>query len=257
MKSIISIILFLCPFLMMGQDLVQKANTAYEKDKYKDALELYLQAEKAKGSSSDLYYNIGNSYYRMGNMGRAILYYERALLLDPSNSDARTNLEFVNDKIQIKSDTGDSFISEWIDSAVSTHSSNSWATLAAVFFLALLGAALLYVFARKVALRKIGFFGGWILIAVMAFSIVCAFHMRDKMAVRDKAIVIVPSSTLSTSPRAPKDKSEEAFLLTEGNKVAIVDSVENKTGMTAEKWYDVKAGDSHRAWIRSSDIEKI
>lgn len=257
-KSIITILfLIILPVVANAQDLVQKANAAYDKDKYSQALELYLKAEKQDGTSSELYYNIGNSYYKLGNMGRAILYYERALNLDPSNEDGKTNLDFVNDKIQSKTDNGSTFISDWIDSAISSHSSNGWAAIAAVLFVGFIITIIIYVFASNVMLRKFGFFGGGLLLLVCLFALICSFHMKSKLDARNEAIVVVPSATLSTSPRLPQDKTEEAFLLTEGNKVTIVDSVQNKSGMTMEKWYDVKADDTHRAWIKSSDIEII
>ena len=85
----------------------------------------------------------------------------------------------------------------------------------------------------------------------------CAFSMKSKVEAHNKAIIITPSVTLSTVPRVPKDKAEEAFILTAGNKVTIVDSVENKNGEIREMWYDVKANDTHRAWVNAKNVEII
>ena len=68
------------------------------------------------------------------------------------------------------------------------------------------------------------------------------------------AIVIEPSTILSTSPRVPKDRTEEALLLHEGTKVEILDSICNST---SDKWYDVKVDNSHRAWINADAVEII
>lgn len=86
-------------FPAAGATLTQEADSAYMRDDFAEATRLYLQIAETEGTSSDLYYNLGNCYYRQKQPGKAILYYERALRLDPSNEDARANLEFVNTKI--------------------------------------------------------------------------------------------------------------------------------------------------------------
>ena len=240
-----------------GKDLADQANAAYQRDDFNGALSLYEQAAKEDGTSSLLYYNMGNTHYRLGNMGKAVLYYERALLLDPSNDDARTNLEFVNDKLQLKIDRGSSFVSDTIGGFVRSIASDTWAHLGIASFILLLVAVLVYIFAEAVILRKIGFFGGGVLLLVSVVSNICAFYTHSIAVNKNYAIVTIPSATLSTSPRVPKDKSEEAFMLSEGTKVEIVDSVQGAVDGEVIMWLDVKADDQHRAWIRSTDVEHI
>ena len=256
-KILVVITFALISFTSAAQSLVEKANAEYDANKYADALTLYLQVAVDEGVSSDLYYNIGNTYYRMGEIGYSILYYERALLLNPRNSDARDNIQFVSSKIQTNIVQEKSFILQVVDDIVHLQSSDTWAVISVICFLLFLGGILLYVFTSTILLRKIGFFGGGIMSIVTFVSILCAFSMKSAVESHDKAIVVSPSVTLCTVPRVPKDKSEEAFILTAGNKVTVVDSVENKVGDKREKWYDVKADDTHRAWIKSSDIEII
>lgn len=259
MRAFILYILFavLGSVSVMGQNLVEKANAEYDKDKYADALKLYLQAAEEDGTSSDLYYNIGNTYYRMGDLGRAVLNYERALILNPGNDDAKTNLEFVNSKIQTKITDDKSFVIQVIDDFVEWQTSNTWATVSAVCFVLLIGGILLYIFSSTIALRKIGFFGGGVMLLVSVIALMCSFSVKSRVEAKNKAVVIKPSVTLSTVPRIPKDKSEEAFILTAGNKVTVVDSVENKSGEVSEMWYDVKADATHRAWLKRDDVEII
>ena len=240
-----------------GKSLADQANAAYQRDDFNGALSLYEQAAKEDGTSSLLYYNMGNTHYRLGNMGKAVLYYERALLLDPSNDDARTNLEFVNDKLQLKIDRGSSFVSDTIGGFVRSIASDTWAQLGIASFILLLVAVLVYIFAEAVILRKIGFFGGGVLLLVSIVSNICAFYTHSIAVNKNYAIVTIPSATLSTSPRVPKDKSEEAFMLSEGTKVEIVDSVQGAVDGEVIMWLDVKADDQHRAWIRSTDVEHI
>ena len=256
-KIYLPIISLFISFTSYAQSLVEKANTEYIADKFANALELYLQAANEEGVSSDLYYNIGNTYYRMGELGKSVLYFERALMLDPQNTDAKTNLEFVNSKIQTKISQEKSFVSQTIDDFVGSLSTNTWATIATISFLLLLTGILLYVFSSVILLRKIGFFGGGIMLLTTIIALLCAFSMKSKVEAHNKAIITTHSVTLSTVPRMPKDKNEEAFILTAGNKVTIVDSVETKNGEEKVKWYDVKADDTHRAWLKADNLEII
>ena len=254
---ILSIILAVCGVVSSAQSLVESATAEYNNDKYAKALELYLQAATEEGTSSDLFYNIGNTYYRMGDLGNAVLYYERALVLNPSNEDAEINLEFVNSKIQTRLSEEKSFVVHVIDTFIESLTSNEWATIASITFVLLIAGILLYVFSSVVTLRKVGFFGGGVMLVVSIVSLMSAFTVKSRVEAHDKAVVLSPSVTLSTVPRIPKGKAEEAFILTAGNKVTVVDSVENINGEKAEMWYEVKADDTHRAWLKKEHIERI
>ena len=109
----------------------------------------------------------------------------------------------------------------------------------------------------NVMIRKIGFFGVVAVLVLMVITLIFTFMAKSHTAENKYAIVVVPSSTLSTSPRQPKDKTEEAFLLNEGFKVEVLDSVKNGEGKSAVKWLDVRTADSHRAWIKADDVKEI
>lgn len=232
---------------------VQQANKAYDNELYTKALELYLNAEKANGTSSEICYNIANTYYRLKDIPHAILYYERALILDPSNADARFNLQFVRDKNAINEESGDTYFSTRMESAVSSLSSNTWALMGIVSFVMLLLAVAAYLFAQNVTLRKVGFFGGALLLVTTVLANVCAFHVYHKGVNHDTAIVTATQAELSTSPRLPKDKSEVAFEMTEGYKVVITDSVRSQGTL----WYNIETSDLKTGWINSKYIEII
>ena len=99
-----------------AMSLTQQADSAYMQDNFAKATELYLKIAEEEGTSANLYYNIGNCYFRQGKPGMAILYYERALRLDPSDKDARANLEFVNTKITDEPGDRGMFISNTVRS---------------------------------------------------------------------------------------------------------------------------------------------
>ena len=233
---------------------IDRANQAYKQELYNEALKLYLQEAEQTGVSSSLYCNIGDTYYRLKDNVHAVLYYERALLLDPSNSDARFNLEFVRGKMQLPDDAGDSWFSNWVDQTVSRLSSDTWAIIAIITFLLFLAGVAAYLFMDNVLMRKIGFFGGALMLVISILANLAAFHVYHKATGASGAIIMPEKVTLSTAPRTPRDKQEEAFELQQGTRVEIIDSVADKTRGT---WLQVVTAGGHKAWLNAQDVEVI
>ncbi len=233
---------------------IDRANQAYKQELYNEALKLYLQEAEQTGVSSALYCNIGDTYYRLKDNVHAVLYYERALLLDPSNSDARFNLEFVRGKMQLPDDAGDSWFSNWVDMTVSRLSSNAWAIIAIITFLLFLAGVAAYMFLDNVLMRKIGFFGGALMIVVSILANLAAFHVYHKATGGNGAIIMPESVTLGTAPREPRDKQEVAFELQQGTRVEIVDSITDKN---SGKWLQISTAGGHKAWLNARDVEVI
>lgn len=259
MKKLISSIisLILCISAASSQELLLKADTAYTKADYGVALELYNQVLDSLGTSAELYYNIGNAYYRTGNVAQSILAYERALRLDPTLSEARANLDFVNSRLTDRPGDMYSFLELAQRNINNTFSSNTWVWLGLILLALFIGSALLYYFSSNILLRKSGFFGGLAILALSVFCICEAFYGKRLARADNEAIITAKSTILSTSPRTPLNSSEEAMMLHEGTKVYIQDSVSVDSDSTKVVWYDVKVDDEHRAWISKSAIEKI
>ena len=256
MKQVIIIILLtlLALPVMASNANIDRANQAYKQELYNEALKLYLQEAEKTGVSSALYCNIGDTYYRLKDNVHAVLFYERALLLDPSNNDARFNLDFVRSKMQLPDDAGDSWFSNWVDQTVSRLSSNAWAVIAIITFLLFLAGVAAYLFMDNVLIRKIGFFGGAVLIVASILANLAAFHVYHKATGGNGAIIMPENVTLSTAPREPRDKEEEAFRLQQGTRVEIIDSIADKTH---GKWLQVSTAGGHKAWINAKDVEVI
>ena len=254
------ILLFLLVTAMLtgkASKLTDLAGKAYSEDKFSEAVDLYNQVIAEEGVSSDVYYNLGNAYYKSGYNGKAILCYERALLLNPGNSDAKNNLDFVNSKLKDKFSSDENIVDTFADKAGKVLSFNGWAILAIVSFILLLVAILVYFFNDTVLVRKVGFFGGFAMLLLCIISNIVAFKKADNFVNSKYAIVTKEVAILSNSPREPRNKSEEAFMIHEGAKVEILDSVEVKSDQVQQLWYNIKADDTHIAWIKSSEIEKI
>lgn len=257
----ISLIVFLlnllCLTIKAESQVIATADSAYMADEYNRAAELYLKAISEEGPSSKLYYNLGNSYYRMGELGKSILAYERSLRLDPTDQDTRDNLAFVNARITDRPGERGTFLGNSLDATASAMKSDTWAWIAFGTFLLTVTGVLTYLFAGAIGLRKIGFFGGIVTFILCAVSIFFAIRSAANAISDDAAIVTAPSTILSTAPRTPRDRSQEAMLLHEGTRVSILDSVKSTTDSVQSVWYDVQVDNTHRAWINAMDVEKI
>ena len=237
-----------------GEALAEKADSAYAADNFVLAEQLYISAMEAGGTSAPLFYNLGNAYYRQGNLGMALVNYERALKIDPTMEDARINLEFEKTKITDRQiDSGSIMTTLW-DNIVSLFKADTWAWIAIVLFAIFLAGACTYLFSSVVMVKKASFFGGIVVFFLCAGAVIISFAAANRVDSNKFAIILSPSAQLSTSPREARTQAEEAFLLHEGTKVEIVDSI----GGTAEgAWYEVKVGHGERAWIKATDVERI
>lgn len=240
-----------------ANSLDAKADSAYTADDFTTAANLYSKIISEQGSSPQLYYNLGNSYYRLGKLGKAIVNYERALRIDPQFEEAKTNLEFVNSRIYDKPGERGSFLSNTFHRFATIATANTLAWSAFTLFVLTLSAIALYYFSPIVSLRKYGFFGAIILFLLFIATIILAIKAKHIANDNDTAIIISPSAMLSTSPREPKDRREEAMILHEGTKLHIIDSISATADTAGLKWLDVQIDNHHRAWIKSTDIERI
>ena len=223
-----------------------EGDSAYMKNDYASAIQIY-EALLNRGEAADIYYNLGNSYYKAGDIAKAILNYERALLLSPGNEDARFNLNMANSHITDKIEpVGSFFLTVWIHSLINTLSSNSWAILGIISFLLFIVGIYLYFFTRNVLLRKIGFFAGLLLLLVSIFSNSFASEQKDKITERNEAIVFAPTITIKSSPA---ESGTDLFVLHEGTKVKLLDKV--------GEWSEILLADGNRGWIPTNQIEII
>ena len=149
---------------VLANSLTQRADSAYTEDNFVEAISLYNKIIQEEGTSSLLYYNLGNSYYRSGKIGKAIVCYERSIILDPNNEDAVTNLDFVRSQITDKPGDNGTWISNTINELITNTHANTWAILALVSFIFMLCGIIIYIYSSNVLIRKLGFFSAIVLI---------------------------------------------------------------------------------------------
>ncbi len=258
-KALLIILLLLFTFSSRANEstLALQGDSAYMNDDFATAIELYEKALKTDGSSSVLYFNLGNAYYKAGSPGKAIINYERSLKLDPSNRDARINLDFVNSRIADMPTDNASLTDKLADRIVCFTTADLWAWLTLGIFACFMCCVAGYIFTNAVIVRKTCFFGGIILLILTISGIIISINAASRAVSSDKAVITAESVQLGTSPRTPRDKSEQAFLLHEGTKIEIIDSLKVATDTLSPLWYEVKVDGQHRAWINSNDVEII
>ncbi|MBQ0130327.1 MAG: tetratricopeptide repeat protein [bacterium] len=219
----------------------EQANAAYNEGNYQSALDLYNNIIEAEQESVPLYFNLGNTYYKMGTYPMAIYYYEKALKLDPSNADVKTNLEIANLAIADKIESiPQSFIVKGWNNVKNMFSSNAWATVSVICFTILLAALFLFLRARRMGLRKVGFFVGILALLVFVFSFIFSMEKRNEAKEKNHAIIMTPAVTVKSSPN---DGSVDLFVLHEGTKVTLLDET--------DEWNKVKIANGSEGWLPS------
>ena len=223
------------------------ADSAYVRQQYQQAIADY-EALLKKGVSADIYYNLGNAYYRTENITRAVINYERALLLSPGDRDIRFNLQLARSKTIDKiTPESEMFFVTWYRSLVNIMSVDGWATMSLVSLALAIMLALCYLFTARVWMQKTGFFGAFAMIVIFGLSNLFAWQQKDQLVNRTGAIVISPAAAVKSTPA---NGGTDLFIIHEGTKVEITDS-------SMKEWKEVRIADGKEGWIKTSMIEMI
>lgn len=225
-----------------------EADKAYQENDFASAIEQYEAILEAGQESAAIYYNLGNSYYKSENIAKAILNYERALLLNPADADTRFNLELAKSKTVDKvTPASEIFIATWIRSLTNLMSEAAWAKLAILSFILVLVGLSLYIFGKKIAVRKVGFIGAIIFVIVCISANLFADSQKEKLVVRTGAIVMSPSVTVRSTPN---ESGTELFVLHEGTKIVVEDNA-------MKGWKEIRLEDGNKGWVPTESIEVI
>ena len=225
-----------------------EADKAYQENNFKGAIEIYESILGEGKESVEIYYNLGNSYYKDNNIAKAILNYERALLLSPGNEDVKYNLEMAKsktvDKVTPKSEV---FIVTWINGIRNMMSESAWAKTAISCFILFLMGLSAYIFGKKLVIKKIGFSVSVIFLCFTIVSHLFAGAQKEKMVIRNASIIMQPSVTAKSTPN---ESGTDLFVLHEGTKVFIEDN-------SMKGWKEVSLEDGSRGWVPAESIEQI
>jgi tetratricopeptide (TPR) repeat protein len=227
-------------------DIFNKANKEYRNKDYPQAITDYLSIIKQNYRSPELYFNLGDCYYKTDSIGKAILFYEKAKRLSPSDKDIALNLQLANLKVTDKIEPINEFIIiTWWHNFVRSSSADVWAIWAVVLLWLGLVGALLFFFGTSLQLRKAGFFTAFVFLVISAFLFVATFS-RSHFDARDYAIITSPSVHIMSEP---DEQSKELFVLHEGVKVKILSSSDN--------YKNVELPDGKQGWVEDDALGEI
>jgi tetratricopeptide (TPR) repeat protein len=228
--------------------LWNNANGAYVEGRWDDAVAGYDMISSMGLESAALYCNLGDAYFKAGNMSKAILNYERALKIDPSYEDARYNLELTSGMIQDRIDPVPEFILKvWTKDVCWLMDSDGWAVTFLVLLAMTLAMALLFVLSPSAGGRRAGFFTGIALLLLAVAALSFSVWQKNDYMKTDSAIVMRPVASVKSSPSS--EASQDLFVLHEGTKVNVLDHVGT--------WSNIELADGRQGWIRTSDVEII
>lgn len=246
---------------------VSEADSAYIAGDYAKAINLYSKASEEYGVSAALLYNLGNAYAQQDDYGNAMLCYQKAKKLDPSNKLINTNLNYLSGKVEdankaeqkgkrkkVIEDTPNFFQSIHSSIAENT-SSNRWAGWAAAFFIIFSGCACLYLFNSNVILKKTGFFGGFIFLGLSMIFLVCAYSAASAYENHEYGVILSYKTTLMTEPNSKSINEKNEGVLTRGTKIRIIS--EETDAMGNVTWYKIRLNSDYIGWVPSQDIAII
>ncbi|MCF0166092.1 MAG: SH3 domain-containing protein [Bacteroidales bacterium] len=250
-KYIAIIVLVFTAFALRAQDADSLWNGAVQKYSEGDiqgAMEDFLAIEGQDLRSAELFYNIGNCYYRSGGyLGKAVLYYERALREDPSFKDAAANLSIARQYTLDKIETVPEFVLvTWARELRHSFSSDTWAWFALAFFALVAVSLLWFRYGRRMWLRKFAFSMAIVFGLCCFSSLGMSLAARAEAVAEDGAVVISPVTSVVSSPGTG---AQALFVLHEGTVLEVIDSL--------GQWYRVQLSDGRQGWLLAKDIEII
>lgn len=230
-----------------AEALWDMANTAYNEGNFEKAAATYEQILAQNLHSAALYYNLANAYFKQGELGKALLNYNRASRIAPGDEDIRHNQEYAEKMTKDSIEKiPEFFLTTWLRSVRGAMSCTAWTVLSIVMLAVALVMALLYLLAQRMSLRKVGFYTMAVALLLFVATSIFAISERNQLVGRSEAIVMSTAASVKSSP----DRSAtELFVLHEGTKVSI--------GATTDGWAEVRIADGRKGWIEDKRIERI
>lgn len=270
MKNKINVLLLLIAMLfpahVSGNSITEAADSAYMAKDYEKAITHYRSVMDSEGYSAELLFNLGNAYYQTSDYGRAMLCYLHARRLDPRNSEINSNINYLRSRVEdankaeqkgkrLKVTPDDPSFFQSVHAVVAQDiSSDVWAVSGAVCFVLFIGSVALYIFTRGVLLRKVGFFGGMILLLLSIVFEMFAFMGARAFNSRGDGVVTAFKSTLQTEP-GKQGENEKGNVLTKGTEVKIVSEETDAEGNVT--WYKVRLNSDYIGWIPSDQLDIV
>ena len=225
--------------------LFTQANTDYAAGNYADAVSKYEQI-LSEQPSAEVYYNLGNAYFKQGELAQAILSYERALRIEPSYKDAKHNLQFAQSRIVDNiEDTHSFFLSNWMRAVRNALSMQVWMWLSIGLFVLMLLGFFLFAFSQTVWLRKTAFYCSIVALVISIAACVNASSLYQRDTERAEAII---TQGIVNAKSSPDRSGTDLFTIHEGTKVVITETIGD--------WCCIHVG-NNIGWMQLAHLERI
>ena len=230
-----------------ADELWNVANQAYTEGDFEKAIADYEQILSQNLHSAALYYNLANAYFKQGKLGEALLNYNRASRIAPSDEDIRHNQAYAEKMTKDSIEKiPEFFLVTWLRQVRGALSCTAWTVTSLVMLALALAMGLIYLLAQRMSLRKLGFYT--MATAALLFIVTTIFAISERNMLIDRREAIVMSSAASVKS-SPDRSATELFVLHEGTKVVI--------GEATEGWAEVRIADGRKGWIEEKRIERI
>jgi tetratricopeptide (TPR) repeat protein len=228
-------------------EVMEKGNDHYKQNEFTLAVAEYQKLTNKGYEGPSLYYNLGNSYYRLGKTGYAILYYEKALKFSPADEDIKHNLALTILGLKDKVDTLPTFfIFQIWEGLLAAFSVSGWTIIVYVIFILLLIVIAAYFFARNSSQQRFTFFSGTGLLVILILAVaLLAVKFNKEFNIKD-GVIVEPSVTVKLSP---DNSAKDGFIIHEGLKVRMEDFVDD--------WVKIRLNDGKIGWISKNNIDEI
>ncbi|MGM5469016.1 tetratricopeptide repeat protein [Flavobacteriaceae bacterium LMO-SS05] len=249
MKTILYILTFLLSTFSIAQNetLFSQGNDLYNDGHYIESIEKYKDVLKSGNHSAELYFNLGNAYYKLNNIAPSIYYYEKALQLAPNDKDILNNIAFArNMTIDVVDTIPEVGFSKVLKNLTYLMSFDNWAKTAVSLVILFVILFLSYYFSYTTIKKRLAFVGSLTSVVLASGAIFLAFHNYNLVQQDKPAIVFAKEAQIKSEPNL---RSTKAFKLHEGTKVQILDTVHN--------WKKIKLADGKTGWIVNDDIKAL
>ncbi len=246
MKNIFYIVL-LTTQIFFAQNGFEEGNDLYKKGNYNEAVAAYENVLKGNKHSAELYFNLGNSYYKLNKVAPAIYNYEKALVLSPNDSDVLTNLRFAQkrtiDEIKVIPKVG---FAKLLRDFTGIYHFNTWAWISISFSVLFLLSFIGYYFSQLTVSKRIFFFGMFVMLFLLLISVSSAIFEKSHYNNEVPAVIFAERIEVKSEPQR---LASNVVTLHEGTKVFVKESLED--------WKKIQLTDGTEGWILKSAIKEV